>query len=60
LWISYGIPELADLKVKAMNMLAAQTSPLPELPPPLDRAGRATVEVALRQWRQVSSSRRYG
>lgn len=53
LWAAYGIRELVELKARAISMLSASASPLPELPPPFDRAGRATSEVTLRQWRQT-------
>jgi hypothetical protein len=55
LWARYGIPQLVDLKASAMRTICAGAGPLPELPAPLDRAGRATVEVALRQSRQLGA-----
>jgi hypothetical protein len=59
-WRSYGIPQLVDLKARAMIMLSAGASSLPELPPPFDRAGRAVIEVAQRQWRQVTKMEAHG
>lgn len=53
LWARYGIPELVQQKAAAADALRAGTRLPDDLPPPLDRAGRAVVEVARRQWRQT-------
>jgi hypothetical protein len=40
-----------NLKTEVFAALAAGRTLPPDLSPPLDRAGRAVVRVALRQWR---------
>ena len=56
LWNRFGIPELAALKDAIFSTLSAGQSALPsDLLPPLDRSGRATARVALRQWQQIQS-----
>ena len=56
LWRRYGIPELVALKNDIFAAVSdGRPSSLGDLPPPIDRAGRATAKVALRQWRQVQS-----
>jgi hypothetical protein len=56
LWKRYGIRELVILKEEIFAAMSSQ-SPLPhDLPPPLDRAGRALMHVAQRQWQQIRSS----
>lgn len=54
LWTQYGITELVALKSDVFASLSAgKSAPIYDLSPPLDRAGRATVRVALRQWQQL-------
>jgi hypothetical protein len=56
LWAHYGVPELVMLKKEVFAALSAGRKTLPpDLDPPLDRAGRTVVRVALRQWQQVRS-----
>jgi hypothetical protein len=57
LWRRYGIAELVALKAEVFAALSA-VRPVPwrDLPAPFDRAGRAAVRVALRQWRQCEST----
>jgi hypothetical protein len=57
LWKRYGIQELVALKEEIFAALpAGQSASLRDLPPPLDRAGRVLMRVALRQWQQLRSS----
>jgi hypothetical protein len=57
LWKCYGIQELVALKEELFAAwLAGQSTSPRNLPPPLDRAGRALIRVALRQWQQIRSS----
>jgi hypothetical protein len=52
----YGIPELVALKTEMFTACAAgQTPRSPDVGPPFDRAGRAVMRVALRQWRQLQT-----
>jgi hypothetical protein len=55
LWALYGIPELVALKARVFAALTAdERAAVPDLGPPLHRAGRTTVQVAMRQWRQLN------
>lgn len=56
LWKRYGIQELVALKEEIFAAVSSQSTFPHELPPPLDRAGRAMVRVAQRQWQQVRST----
>jgi hypothetical protein len=57
LWLRYGLHELVALKEEIFAGLPAGPSASPrDLPPHLDRAGRALVRVALRQWQQIRPS----
>jgi hypothetical protein len=56
LWKRYGIPELVALKEEVFTAEACRSAPPRDLPPPLDRAGRALMRVAQRQWQQLRSS----
>jgi hypothetical protein len=54
LWTRYGMEELVALKEQILAVLAAgQYASHAELEPPLDRAGRAIAQVALRHRRQL-------
>jgi hypothetical protein len=58
LWERYGIPELIALKAAVFAALSSGGPPsFPDLSPPLDRAGRALVRVAQRQWRQLANGK---
>jgi hypothetical protein len=57
LWKRYGVQELETLKEELLAPLSAGQFGSPrDLPPPLDRAGRAVMRVALPQWQQIRSS----
>jgi hypothetical protein len=57
LWNRYGVPELVALKSDVFESLSlGESASSHDLPPPLDRVGRATVRVALRQWRQLQQA----
>jgi hypothetical protein len=57
LWKRYGIQELVALKEAHFAALSTgQSRPPRDLPQPLDRAGRALMRVAMRQWRLIEPS----
>jgi len=56
LWKRYGIQELVELKEDIFAAMSGQSASPCDLPPPLDRVGRALMRVALRQWQQLRSS----
>jgi hypothetical protein len=57
LWNRYGIPDLVALKEDIFAALAEGKSTFfSELQPLLDRAGRAMLGVALRQWQQLQAA----
>jgi hypothetical protein len=55
LWKRYGVQELVALKEQIFAVLSAGQFTSPRDLPPLDRAGRALIRVALRQWQQIRS-----